>query len=233
MELMQLEMFVAVVEERSIQGAADRVSRTQPAVSIARRKLEDQAGTTLLDRSRRGTYRLTAAGEFLYECASRMVAMREEAKSMLRGKQHNCAGRLSIGASGSKTSECAAKLTTKFCASRPMVRIELFSDEPERLLSEVADQKLDAAFFSTHPAQNQTGPSLVLNPLRGCGDGATMWLAVPRAGRSHTLRLFEEMVYAEPPHVTRTTTNRPTRYASPVLRKRGMGMAYTSTLARK
>ena len=40
MELMQLEMFVAVIEERSVQKAADRVCRTQPAVSIALRKLE-------------------------------------------------------------------------------------------------------------------------------------------------------------------------------------------------
>ena len=35
MELMQLEMFVAVVEEGSVHRAADRVCRTQPAVSIA------------------------------------------------------------------------------------------------------------------------------------------------------------------------------------------------------
>src|SRR5580765_5539144 len=154
MEFMQLEMFVAVVEERSIGRAADRVSRTQPAVSIALRKLEGQFGTALLDRSRRRSYSLTAAGELLYECASHMIAMREEAKSMLRGEQHNCAGRLSIGASGSKTSEYVAKLTVKFRASHPRVRIELFSDGPERLLSEVANRKLDAAFFSTHPGQN-------------------------------------------------------------------------------
>ncbi len=67
MELMQLEMFVAVVEERSVQRAADRVSRTQPAVSIAVRKLEQDIGTMLLDRSHRRDYRLTRAGEFLYE----------------------------------------------------------------------------------------------------------------------------------------------------------------------
>ena len=219
MELMRLEMFVAVVEERGIQRAGDRVLRTQPAVSIALRKLEDQAGTTLLDRSRRGAYRLTAAGEILYECASRMIAMREEAKSMLRGEKHSCAGRLSIGANGAKASEWVAQLTAKFRAAHPMVRIELFTDKADRLISEVADRTLDTAFFAEHPARNQPDSGLILNPLPGTG--APLWMALPRAGRSHALKMFEELVSGEPTCVTRTTTKRPTRCASPVLRKRG------------
>ena len=47
MELMQLEMFVAVVEERSFVRAAERVFRTQPAVSIGLRKLEGRIGVPL------------------------------------------------------------------------------------------------------------------------------------------------------------------------------------------
>jgi DNA-binding transcriptional LysR family regulator len=53
MELMQLEMFVAVAEERSFVRAAERVFRTQPAVSIGLRKLEGRIGVALLDRSHR------------------------------------------------------------------------------------------------------------------------------------------------------------------------------------
>jgi Bacterial regulatory helix-turn-helix protein, lysR family len=41
-ELMQLEMFVAVAEERSFLRAAERVFRTQPAISIGIRKLEGE-----------------------------------------------------------------------------------------------------------------------------------------------------------------------------------------------
>jgi DNA-binding transcriptional LysR family regulator len=228
---MQLEMFVAVVEERSIQSAADRVSRTQPAVSMALRKLEDQSGTALLDRSHRRAYHLTAAGELLYECASHMIAMRDEARSVLRGEKHSVAGRLSIGASGTRISEWVTRLTVKFRATHPMVRIELFTDETDRLISEVVDRKLDAAFFAEHPAQNKTAPGLILNPLPGTG--APLWMGLPRAGRSHTLKMFEALVLAEATHSTPTTTKRPTRYASPAVAKRGMGVAYTSTLGRK
>src|SRR5207245_8072708 len=84
MELMQLEMFVAVVEERSFLRAAERVFRTQPAVSIGLRKLEGKIGVALLDRSHRRSGRLTPAGEILYEYAARILGLRDEALSVLK-----------------------------------------------------------------------------------------------------------------------------------------------------
>src|SRR5216684_3775434 len=84
MELMQLEMFVAVVEERSFLRAAERVFRTQPAVSIGIRKLEGRIGVPLLDRSSRRTGRLTLAGERLYEYARKILGLRDEALSVVK-----------------------------------------------------------------------------------------------------------------------------------------------------
>jgi DNA-binding transcriptional LysR family regulator len=84
MELMQLAMFKAAVEERSIQRAADRVGRSQPAVSIALRKLEEEVGTPLLDRSEVGNYRPTIAGQMLYECASKVTELLNEVVVLLR-----------------------------------------------------------------------------------------------------------------------------------------------------
>jgi DNA-binding transcriptional LysR family regulator len=60
MELMQLQMLVAVAEEGSLQKAAVRVYRTAPAVSIAISKLEHEVGSLLLDRTRGQAFRLTA-----------------------------------------------------------------------------------------------------------------------------------------------------------------------------
>ncbi len=84
MELMQLEMFVAVVEEGSVQKAAARVYRTQPAVSMALRKLEQEIGASLLDRSHRQDHRLTPAGQMLYDYATRMLALRNQALAEVR-----------------------------------------------------------------------------------------------------------------------------------------------------
>lgn len=194
MELMQLEMFVAVIEERSVQRAAERVSRTQPAVSIALRKLEDHVGIALLDRSRRRDYRLTQAGELLYEFASSMVAMRNEVVSTLRGTTTGCTGRLSIGASGRTSLRRVPALTTKFCERHPLVRVEIVSDEPEKLLRDLTGRKIDAAFLSTDPLSDGFKGGAVLATLRIFKLEESLLLALPRAGRSHALKMFEQMV---------------------------------------
>ena len=84
MEFKQLEMFVAVAESRSVQRAAERVFRSQPAVSMAVAKLEDEMGTALF--ARRGGFRLTEAGTVLYDYASRLIQLRDEARAAVRNE---------------------------------------------------------------------------------------------------------------------------------------------------
>ncbi len=79
MELMQLEMFVAIVEEGSMTNAARRVFRTQPAVSIALRKLEEDVGVSLFERPLRYPILLTPAGMLLHHYAKCLLALRDNA----------------------------------------------------------------------------------------------------------------------------------------------------------
>lgn len=90
MELMQLEMFVAVVESGSVSAAAERVYRTQAAVSIAMRKLKEEFGAPIFNRPKRYTYQLTPVGEALYEYAKRMLGLRSETLAVIEGicKRH-------------------------------------------------------------------------------------------------------------------------------------------------
>jgi DNA-binding transcriptional LysR family regulator len=81
MEFKQLEMFMAVAEERSILRAAAKVFRTQPAVSMAVAKLEQELGLHLFHRSRERRFQLTSAGEVLHQYAKRMLALRDEAEA--------------------------------------------------------------------------------------------------------------------------------------------------------
>ena len=82
MELNQLETFLAVAEERSFSRAAQRMHRTQPAISQVIRKLEESIGETLFDRAARDGS-LTAAGALLRDYALRLLALRSEASSAL------------------------------------------------------------------------------------------------------------------------------------------------------
>lgn len=74
-------MFVALADERHVQRAAERVFRTQPAVSMAIAKLEEEVGLSLFVRSER--FRLTPSGEILYAYARQLLKLREEATAAL------------------------------------------------------------------------------------------------------------------------------------------------------
>lgn len=97
MDISQLETFLAVIEERGFSRAALRLRRTQPAVSHTIRRLEDEIGEPLFERtSREGT--LTAAGELLREYAERLLKLRGEASSALEQLRSLERGRLNLAA---------------------------------------------------------------------------------------------------------------------------------------
>jgi DNA-binding transcriptional LysR family regulator len=83
MELGELKTFVTVIAERSFSLAAIKLCRTQPAVSQAIRRLEDDLGERLFDRSaKRPT--LTQAGDALLPEAIRLLRMADEAAATIR-----------------------------------------------------------------------------------------------------------------------------------------------------
>ena len=83
MDLAALQMFQMVASERSYSRAAVKLFRTQPAISIAMRKLEDWVGQPLFVRGS-GARTLTDAGTLLLEYAERMLNMREEIRKGLQ-----------------------------------------------------------------------------------------------------------------------------------------------------
>lgn len=96
-ELSHLETFLAVAEERSFSRAAERLHRTQPAVSQVIRKIEVETGEALFDRAARDGS-LTAAGELLRQYAVRLLALRREAASALEELRSLERGKLQIAA---------------------------------------------------------------------------------------------------------------------------------------
>jgi DNA-binding transcriptional LysR family regulator len=83
MDLLQLEHFLAVVEERTFTRAAQRVCRTQPAISQSIKKLEEEVGVQLLTRASRDVSP-TAAGLVLAAYARQMMELRAEALRQVR-----------------------------------------------------------------------------------------------------------------------------------------------------
>src|SRR5258708_35620639 len=96
MEFSQLETFAIVASERSFSRAAERLFRTQPAISIALRKLEEEIGAPLFDRSKKQP-ELTAAGEEFLSYAQKLLSLRRESKESIKALTSLPTGRVPIG----------------------------------------------------------------------------------------------------------------------------------------
>jgi len=100
MDLYALHVFQTVVAERSFSRAAEKLFRTQPAISLAVQRLESDVGEKLLDRSQK-ELRLTDAGRTVLDHARRFENVRRELEDALAELRDKSAGRLSIGANES------------------------------------------------------------------------------------------------------------------------------------
>jgi DNA-binding transcriptional LysR family regulator len=191
MELMQLEMFVAVVEERSFQRAADRVFRTQPAVSLGVRKLEGQIGVPLFDRSSRRSARLTPWGELLYEYATRILGLRDEALSALKKEEATSAASLRIGVASGGIFEWIPQITRRFNDQYPNTRLEILYDRPARFSPELTAQRLDIALLSGRPKVDAQNRGFIVTRVRTRPSGA-FWIVRRRLGQSVLAYAFEQ-----------------------------------------
>ena len=161
MELMQLQMLVAVAEEGTLQKAAGRVCRTAPAVSIAIAKLEEEIGTALFDRSLGRDFRLTTAGEVLVGYAKRLLSLRDEALAAVGEVKNAKRGHLRIGANQSIGEYILPHLTKAFLERYPDVKLKVVIGYSDAVLAALKHHDLDLALV----ASQTRDPALQANVL--------------------------------------------------------------------
>src|SRR5512134_3663557 len=123
MDLADLHAFVSVAAERSFSKAAKKLHRTQPAVSQAIRRLEEELGERLFDRSSRNGA-LTEAGLLLREHAMRLLRMAGEAEAAVRELQQVRRGRVLSGANEAAVHP-VLPLIERFAALHPGAHVEV------------------------------------------------------------------------------------------------------------
>jgi len=199
MELMQLEMLVAVAEEHSFLRAAERVFRTQPAVSIGIRKLEDKVGVPLLDRSSRRTGRLTPAGERLYGYARKILGLRDEALSAFKQPESHCADALLVGLVGDESLYRFPALWSWFKERNPGAEVKIHSDSLPTVLGELANERLDVALVSGRPRSDAMSKTLVVTRLRRASGAGWLWVVRQKLGKSPLAHAFERSILESVP----------------------------------
>lgn len=121
MEISQLEVFLAVAREGGFSRAAEKLYRTQSAVSQAIRKLEAEIGEPLFDRSTRDGV-MTDAGQVLQEYAERLLNLRENAREALGELRELQKGKLVVSAN-EFTALYLLRVLAEFRRLHPAIRI--------------------------------------------------------------------------------------------------------------
>jgi DNA-binding transcriptional LysR family regulator len=151
MDLLQLEHFLAVVQERTFTRAARRVSRTQPAVSQSIKRLEEEVGAPLFARDVHEVS-LTEAGRVLADYARRMVGLRDEAMRQVAELQTLGAGTLSIAAHEAAAVYLLPMALRTYVRRFPDIRIGVYRSRLEEIPRQVMDREVDLGFVKDIPA---------------------------------------------------------------------------------
>src|ERR671933_2206019 len=171
MVMSQLELFLQVVEEGSFSKAADAVGRTQPAVSIAVRRLEEEVGAPLFDRSQK-TPTLTEVGAVIRDYAQRIIALRDQARAAVTELRALKRGLVRVGANESTSLYLLPQTILAFREKHPDVKVEIYRHVSERLPREVLERNVDFAVLAFEPTDRDLESfcvlrdelSLILNP---------------------------------------------------------------------
>lgn len=146
MELRHLKYFVAVAEELSFSGAAERVRVAQPALSAQIRSLEDELGVQLLERHSRGVA-LTQVGKIFLREARLAIKQAERAANSAQEAARGLLGELRIGCITSFTNDHLLRLVRAYRTEFPRVDLRFLDKTPAGLEEALIRNEVDVAFL--------------------------------------------------------------------------------------
>jgi len=159
-DLGELQVFLMVAKEGSFSRAGERLYRTQPAISLAIRKLEDSLGQPLFVRGARPV-RLTDAGTLLKDYAERLINLRDEVKKGLTELEGLKRGELSLGVNESSIHALLPALG-KFREKHPGVQVRVHRMFSRDIPHEVLNYRLDLGAISFVPQDDQLQATEIL-----------------------------------------------------------------------
>lgn len=161
MDINQLEVLVTVASERSFSRAAEVLNRTQPAISQAVRRLEQEVGEKLFDRSSKdGT--LTFAGEVLLDYARQMLNLRYSAQAALVEMRNLHHGKVTISAN-EHTVFYLLPVIEEFRRAHPMIKIEVQRGVASRIPKQITGREVELGVISFTPNDDSLRSLSVMN----------------------------------------------------------------------
>lgn len=154
-----LRSLVAFADTGSFTRAADRVGRTQSAISMQMRRLEDQVGRPIFERRGREVH-LSADGVRLLAQARRLLKLHDE--TVARFNEPALAGTVRVGAPDDYATTYLPVLLSRFAEMFPEVSLEVVCESSEDLRERLQRGTLDLAILTCGAEQADGERSLVL-----------------------------------------------------------------------
>lgn len=149
MDLYTLKVFLAVATEKSFSRAAEKMLRTQPAISLAIQRLETELGERLIDRSG-SPLLLTDAGRIVADYARRFENLENDLSNSLAELRDNSSGRLIIGANES-TSLYLLQHIEQYRRLYPKVKVQVRRSLSSKIPVQLIDGDLELGVISYDP----------------------------------------------------------------------------------
>lgn len=141
-----LRVFVLIAEGRSFTHAAELVGRTQSAVSMQVKRLEETLGQAVLQRSKGGSVELTPHGEYLLGRARQILSLNDEVVGTFRAPA--MAGTVRLGTPDDYAFSYLPPILKRFAETHPSVQVDVFCAASNELVERLKGGELDLSLVS-------------------------------------------------------------------------------------
>jgi DNA-binding transcriptional LysR family regulator len=152
MDLRDLRVFVAVVEEGGILKASRKLHRVPSNITTRIKQLEGSMNSQLFHRHKQRLH-LSPSGELLLSYAVKLLRLADEATYALAGSAPS--GTLRLGALESTTASRLPGVLAEYHKAFPAVKVELMTGTNDALIAAVLDRRVDAAFVAEAPTDGE------------------------------------------------------------------------------
>ena len=156
LDIDQLRTFVAIADTGSFTRAADIVHKTQSAVSMQMKRLEERLGRPIFQRDGRAS-RLTDEGDRLLDYARRIVRLNSECLASFA--EAELVGRVRLGLPDDYADRYLPEILARFARSNPRAEVTVSCEPTPNLIDRVQSGDLDLAII-THV--DRRGPSEIV-----------------------------------------------------------------------
>ncbi len=148
MNLQEIRYLVAVAEHRHFGRAAEVCNVSQPTLSNQIRKLEDELGVTLLERTNKHVHLTPVGGQILVH-AQRVLAEAAQMEAVARASRDPLVGPLKLGVIPTLAPYLLPLILKPLKLAYPRLTIELWEDQTHSLIEGLRNHHLDAALLAT------------------------------------------------------------------------------------